>query len=67
MAARDITEAERKALKAKYKNERNANVNVRSAMIAVVAAFLHTLLVAFFGCWNVVVHIFLYRLNVEAR
>ena len=37
VAARDITEAERKALKAKYKNERNANVNVRSAMIAVDA------------------------------
>ncbi len=40
VAARDITEAERKALKAKYKNERNANVNVRSAMIAVDAVAL---------------------------
>lgn len=37
VAARDITEDEKRALKAKYKNQRNANVNVRSSMIAVDA------------------------------
>lgn len=40
VAARDITPEEKRALKAKYKNERNANVNVRSAMIAVDAVAL---------------------------
>ncbi|MDE6463790.1 MAG: substrate-binding domain-containing protein [Muribaculaceae bacterium] len=37
VAARDITPEERRALTAKYRNERNANVNVRSARIAVDA------------------------------
>lgn len=37
VASRDITEQEKRALKAKYKNQRNANVNVRSSMIAVDA------------------------------
>lgn len=37
VASRDITENEERALKAKYKNQRNANVNVRSSMIAVDA------------------------------
>ena len=37
VACRDITPQEKKALKAKYKSERNANVNVRSAKIAVDA------------------------------
>lgn len=40
VAARDITPEEKRALKAKYKNERKANVNVRSAMIAVDAVAL---------------------------
>jgi len=40
VAARDITPEEKRALKAKYKNERDANVNVRSAMIAVDAVAL---------------------------
>ncbi len=40
VAARDITPDEKRALKAKYKNERDANVNVRSAMIAVDAVAL---------------------------
>lgn len=37
VAARDITPDEKKALKAKYKKERGANVNIRSAKIAVDA------------------------------
>lgn len=37
VASRDITPEESRALKAKYKNQRNANVNVRSSMIAVDA------------------------------
>lgn len=37
VACRDLTAQEKRALKAKYKNERNANVNVRSAKIAVDA------------------------------
>lgn len=37
VAARDITPEERRALTAKYRNERDANVNVRSARIAVDA------------------------------
>lgn len=37
VASRDLTDQERKALKAKYKNERGANVNVRSKKIAVDA------------------------------
>lgn len=37
VASRDITAQEKKALKAKYKKERNANINVRSSKIAVDA------------------------------
>ena len=37
VATRDLTPQEKNALKAKYKKERNANVNVRSAKIAVDA------------------------------
>ena len=37
VACRDLTAQEKRALKAKYKNERKANVNVRSAKIAVDA------------------------------
>ena len=37
VTSRDLTDQERRALKAKYKNERNANVNVRSKKIAVDA------------------------------
>lgn len=37
VAARDITEQEKRALIAKYRRERDANVNVRSARIAVDA------------------------------
>ncbi len=37
VAARDITPEEKSALKARYKNQRGANVNVRSAKIAVDA------------------------------
>ena len=37
VVSRDITPEEKRALKAKYKNQRNANVNVRSAKIAVDA------------------------------
>jgi len=37
VACRDITPEEKKVLKARYKKERNANVNVRSAKIAVDA------------------------------
>ncbi len=37
VASRDLTPEEKKALKAKYKKERNANVNVRSSKIAVDA------------------------------
>lgn len=37
VASRDLTDQERRALKAKYKNERGANVNVRSKKIAVDA------------------------------
>lgn len=37
VASRDLTPEEKKALKAKYKKERGANVNVRSAKIAVDA------------------------------
>ena len=37
VAARDITPEESRALKAKYRNERDANVNVRSSRIAVDA------------------------------
>lgn len=37
VASRDITPEEKRALKAKYRNERDANVNVRSAKIAVDA------------------------------
>lgn len=40
VASRDITPDEKRALKAKYKKERDANVNVRSAMIAVDAVAL---------------------------
>lgn len=40
VASRDITPEEKSALKAKYKNVRNANVNIRSAMIAVDAVAL---------------------------
>ena len=38
--SRDLTQEEKRALKAKYKQERNANVNVRSAKIAVDAVAL---------------------------
>ena len=37
VASRDLTDQERRVLKAKYKNERGANVNVRSKKIAVDA------------------------------
>ncbi len=37
VAARDITPEEKRALKARYRNQRGANVNVRSAKIAVDA------------------------------
>lgn len=37
VATRDLTAEEKRALKAKYKNQRNANVNVRSSKIAVDA------------------------------
>lgn len=37
VVSRDLTDQERRALKAKYKNERGANVNVRSRKIAVDA------------------------------
>lgn len=37
VTSRDITPEEKRALKAKYKKERNANVNVRSSKIAVDA------------------------------
>ncbi len=37
VAARDITEQEKRALTAKYRRERDANVNIRSARIAVDA------------------------------
>lgn len=37
VVTRDITPQEKKALKAKYKSERNANVNIRSSKIAVDA------------------------------
>lgn len=37
VVSRDITKEEKKALEAKYKNERNANVQIRSAKIAVDA------------------------------
>lgn len=37
VAGRDLTAQEKRALKLKYKNERNANVNVRSSKIAVDA------------------------------
>lgn len=40
VAARDITPEEKRALKAKYKNQRDANVVVRSAKIAVDAVAL---------------------------
>lgn len=40
VAARDLTSQEKSALKAKYKKERGANVNVRSAKIAVDAVAL---------------------------
>ena len=44
VASRDLTDQERRVLKAKYKNERGANVNVRSKKIAVDAvAFIVTL------------------------
>ena len=40
VTSRDITAQEKSALKAKYKKERNANVNLRSAKIAVDAVAL---------------------------